>query len=169
VRRSDRPWIAREGTAEDLTALGELWRTLYQHQRRDGMSVEVPADGFERWAESMAPALGRFTSLHVAVEQGRVIGFVAGRVRTLPPYFGGGLTGFISEVFVSEAYRGQGVASKLVGEAVGWFRDSGIARVELQVIAGNDAARRLYARLGWRDELRQMVWESRPVSKEDSA
>lgn len=66
----------------------------------------------------------------VEEDQGELIGFVAGRIRTLPPYFGSAVIGAI------------------------------ITRVELQAVAGNPDGIRLYRRPGWHEELVQMVWDT---------
>ena len=38
-----------------------------------------------------------------------------------------------------------------------WFHEQGTTRLELQVVTGNVAARTTYTRLGWKEELTQMV------------
>ena len=145
--------------SDDLARLERLWLGLYKQQRDSGMRLEVPADGYEKWAGSLKAMLGRFACLFVAERGEDIAGFLAGRVRSLPPYFGGYPVGFISEVFVEESYRGRGIGGELVTRAVSWFKDCGISRIELQVIMKNEAARRLYRRLGWEEELVQMIWQ----------
>ncbi|GAA2379938.1 GNAT family N-acetyltransferase [Dactylosporangium salmoneum] len=46
--------------------------------------------------------------------------------------------------------RGRGIADALLAEALGWAEQEGRERVELWVIDGNDRARRLYERHGFR-------------------
>ena len=70
--------------------------------------------------------------------------------------------GFISDVFVGEADRGRGLGRALVVMETGWFQKLGLTRIELQVIMNNTPARELYRRLGWSEELVQMVWEPKP-------
>jgi GNAT superfamily N-acetyltransferase len=149
----------RYAGAEDLAAIEPLWRALYAHQAAHGMRLPVPAVAFEAWAASMSPALGRFTVVALAERDGVAAGFVAGRVRALPAYFGGGSAGFISEVYVSGSERGSGIGRRLLAFALDWFAGQGIARVELQVLAGNEDAVRFYRELGWHEELVQMVWD----------
>jgi ribosomal protein S18 acetylase RimI-like enzyme len=151
----------RPGGAADLAALAPLWRALYRDQRQAGMLLAVPENGFELWAEALAPLLGRFACLFVAEADGRPVGFLAGRLRSAPPWLGGEPAGFVSEVYVDAGWRGRALGERLVEAAVGWFGDSGVARVELQVLAGNEGARRLYRRLGFVDELFQMARRER--------
>ncbi len=152
----------RYATDRDLPRIAPLWRALYTHQIAHGMRLPVPSDAFDAWQKSMAPALGRFTVVALAEQDGEVVGFVAGRVRALPAYFGGGAAGFISEVYVSDSQRGSGLGRRVLAFAVEWFATQGIPRVELQVLAGNPDAVRFYRELGWHEELVQMVWD-RPL------
>ena len=149
----------RTGSAKDLDVLGPLWRSFYEDQRAQGMHATVPANGFEEWSSSLRAALGRFACLVVAEEGDKVVGFVAGRTRSAPKYLGGTQAGWVTEVWVEPAYRRQRLAEQMVRAAIDWFRGQGVTRIELQVVPGNEGARRLYARLGFADELVQMVRE----------
>jgi len=151
--------LVRAGSADDLKALDPLWRRFYEDQREQGMRSVVPNTGFAEWLAAMRPGLGRFAYLVVAEESGRLVGFVAGRVRAMPRHLGGEAAGWITEVWVEPSHRSRGVAAAMVGVSVDWFRGQGIRRIELQIVVGNDAARRLYARLGFAEELVQMVLE----------
>ncbi|MGH7279981.1 MAG: GNAT family N-acetyltransferase [Polyangiaceae bacterium] len=156
------PVEVRPAEDSDFVALGPLWSTFYNEQRKLGMQLELPSEGFALWLRAMQPGLGRFTCIFVAHRDSEIIGFLAGRVRPLPAYFGGGQVGFISEVFVSETARGLGVGAKMVSHACAWFASMKASRVELQVLTGNEPARRLYKKLGWEDELVEMTYTFRP-------
>jgi len=150
----------RYATTADMPALEPLWSALYEHQREHGMRLPVEPGAFSAWEKSITPQLNRFASVALAERDEGLIGFVAGRVRALPAYFGGGMTGFISEVYVSTSHRGSGAGEQLLKFALDWFAAQGIDRVELQVVTGNPDAVRFYKRLGWSEELVQLVWEN---------
>jgi ribosomal protein S18 acetylase RimI-like enzyme len=59
--------------------------------------------------------------------------------------------GYLDDVFVMEAYRGQGIGTRLMREALGYARRSGCVRVELGTRQDNLRARRLYERLGFEE------------------
>lgn len=157
-------YLIRLGSGDDLVRLESLWLALYEHQKRHGMLLDLPMDAFHHWTASLGPILDRFACLFVAEKNGELVGFLAGRIRFLPPYFGGSQAGFISEVYVADADRGHGLGRKLVSVATSWFQTLGLTRIELQVIMNNTPARNLYRELGWSEELIQMVWE--PETKE---
>ena len=147
----------RHALAEDMEQIKPLWRALYEHQMQHGMLLRLPEGAYDAWLKSIVPFLGRFASVVVAEMNGKIVAFVAGRVRTLPPYFGAATIGTISEVFVSESLRGSGIGRRLLAFALEWFQTQHITRVELQVVAGNPDAIRFYKQLGWHEELLQMV------------
>lgn len=143
--------------AADLPALKPLWTEFYAGQKKLGLRWEIPADGFQSWADALAPSLNRFTSVFVALDEGAPVAFVVGRIRVQPEFLGGKSVGFISEVFVLSAYRGLGIAQKLLNTAKQWFISEQVARMELHVFPKNQRARDFYARGGWEEELIQLV------------
>jgi hypothetical protein len=58
--------------------------------------------------------------------------------------------GAIQNVGITRAHRGRGVGSALIAAALAGFQQFGLSRVYLEVTAQNDAAVRLYKRLGFR-------------------
>jgi ribosomal protein S18 acetylase RimI-like enzyme len=154
-------YLIRPGSSDDMPRLESLWLAFYEDQKRRGMLLDLPVDAFAHWTKSYVPVLSRFACLFVAEKNGELVGFLAGRIRSLPPYFGGSQAGFISEVYVANAHRGHGVGRHLVLSATRWFQELGLRRIELQVIMNNTPARELYHQLGWSEELVQMVWQSK--------
>lgn len=153
--------IVRLATAAEVRGLEPLWQDLYAHQAEHGMLLRLPDGAFDIWLKSIEPLLGRFAAVVVAVVDERIVGFVAGRTRMLPPYFGVGHVGAISEVFVSPEARRLGVGRVMLARMIDWYIEQGIRRIELQVVAGNPDAVTFYERLGWTRELVQMVWQDR--------
>lgn len=151
--------VIRLGGAAEVPRVKPLWEALYVQQRQQGMLLPVPEDGFAHWARTLEPVLGRFGCLALAERGPELIGFVAGRTRALPAHFGGGMAGLISDVFVVPEQRGRGLAKRMLGAAGDWFASQKIQRLELQVIMGNGPARDAYLKLGWKEELIQMVFE----------
>ena len=81
------------------------------------MLFRIPANGYATWSDSLAKVLNRFAAVWVAEDAGGLVGFTACRVRAIPPYFGGMMVGLISEVYVRQAYRGLGLARRMLDAA----------------------------------------------------
>jgi len=154
----------RFADVEDLARIQPHWHALYKHQFEHGMLLRLPEGAYEAWLKSIVPFLGRFASVALAEIDGEIVGFVAGRIRALPPYFGSATIGAISEVFIAEEHRGGGIGRQLLAFALNWFTEQQITRVELQVVAGNPDGIRFYRQLGWHEELLQMVWTPNPTN-----
>ena len=150
--------VIRAAKADDIHLVEPLWLALYKHQKEHGMLLDLSESSFGQWAGAMKPALGRFTCLFIAEHNAQTIGFLAGSLKTLPPWFGGYLIGSVSEVFVADAHRGKQVGRDLIETALKWFKTNRAHRVELQVVMNNTGARKFYDQLGWTEELVQLIW-----------
>ncbi|MCP9884736.1 GNAT family N-acetyltransferase [Synechococcus sp. ATX 2A4] len=84
-------------------------------------------------------------------------GIAAGIVKAPPFYEAIGTTvqreGEILELFVSEDYRGQGVATELMATLEDYFRAKGCEVAGIAVFAHNTKAHRLYTSLGYADRM----------------
>jgi ribosomal protein S18 acetylase RimI-like enzyme len=80
-------------------------------------------------------------------EEGEPVGFV----QLYPGFSSVGLrpAWVLNDLFVAEEGRGQGVAEQLLAEAEQVAREAGCAKLALETARDNQAAQRLYRRLGW--------------------
>ena len=141
----------------ELGCLSVMWNALYVHQRYHGLIANVPDTAFDDWTRSLSSVIGRFGFAVVASVENADVGFCAGRIRPMPSYYGGGYAGYISDVFVFESARGLGVGKLLVDSGVRWFRERDVQRIELNVVWKNEQALRFYRRLGWVEDVVQLV------------
>jgi GNAT superfamily N-acetyltransferase len=109
----------------------------------------------EHWPQQALPERAAF----VAVDDGKLVGFVAGhRTRRFD------CDGELQWINVAEERRGQGIADKLMAQIGGWFIEQDALRVCVNVNPENITARRLYARCGARPLNEQwMGWDDARV------
>jgi GNAT superfamily N-acetyltransferase len=160
----EEPAAVRLASSEELDRLEGLWGALYEHQLAHGMRIALPEGAFQAWLRAIRPSLGRFALVVIAESNQGLVGFVAGRIRMLPPQFGLDQVGFVGEVFVSDPWRSKGLGGRMLAKALEWYRENGVTRVELQVVSGNPDALRFYERLGWSQELVQLTFDTRRLS-----
>ncbi len=72
--------------------------------------------------------------------------------------------GHIEDLIVAENYRGQGLGRKLILHMVEIARDLGLCRLELNTLKSNQAAHRLYEKIGFSSD--SVVYEM-PLLKEN--
>jgi len=110
------------------------------------------------WSEAeIAKLLQAKTTLCVACPDGFAL------LQVLPP------EAELLTIVVAPAARGQGLGASLLREAMGQAAERGVARLFLEVEAGNLPALRLYERAGFaRDGIRKGYYRHRDGSRSDA-
>ena len=133
---SDAPFEIRAARDEDRLPLAILFAEVAEE--RDGIATEPPVD-----TEARAAGWNIEGTL-VAVASGEVVGMLhVERSR-----FGFGDLGMA----VARGWRGRGVGSALVVEAIAWAREKGLHKLTLSVFPHNEAAIALYRKFGFVEE-----------------
>ena len=159
----------RAARPEDLKATAKLAAALVrQHHAYDPlrfMSIEPLEDGYERFLRTQVGREG--VVLLVAVARGddgdeAVAGYLLGSMEDRDWSDLRDACGKIHDVYVDEAFRRHGVASRLVEAAVKALAAMGAPRVVLMAAWRNEDARDLFARLGFRPTMLEMTRETAP-------
>jgi len=131
--------ILRGFTMDDYEAVYALWRDAGQ-----GVSLRPSDERVE-----VAKKLSRDPDLFLVAEDGgRVVGAIVGGWD--------GRRGWLHHLAVSHDARGRGIGAALVIEVERRLKEKGCLKVNLLVHGSNEAARRLYQRLGY-DEMTGIV------------
>lgn len=152
--------MIREMIADDVREIAELWLELVNYHLPIDDAMPVPAvDGVQRYAARLQNSLDdTYAKIYVAEDDaGQLVGFVvAAIVDLLPEMFVIERSGFIADIFVQEAYRGQGVGQQLIEAAEGWFRSRNILHYEWSVAAANHTGRKFWQSIGGREVMIRM-------------
>jgi ribosomal protein S18 acetylase RimI-like enzyme len=158
----DASFAIRPATESDAAALGRLGALLLRaHHAFDSARFMAPG---------RHPEVGYGSFLVSQLSDDDVIVLVAERAGEVIGYVYAGLEprswkelrdacGFIHDVAVIESGRRLGVATALVEAAAEWLRSRGAPRVVLWTAERNDAAQRLFDRLGFRRTMIEMARE----------
>lgn len=131
----------RGATLDDLAALEALWRAF---------EAEVPPPAHED--VDTARELAEIRSIvesglgFLAETDGVAVGMALARRR-------GPGVGRLTDLYVTPGARRAGVAAALAKAVVARFAADGVETIDLEVMASNTAARSVYARWGFRDEV----------------
>jgi GNAT superfamily N-acetyltransferase len=148
----------------DLPAVVILWEHLDAYHHRAGLAFPAVAGAGEAWRASFERTLGRFSFLWVADDTGQVLGFVLARLKRTPAYLGGLLVGEISDLYVEDRLRGQGVGGDLVAAAMARLEAENVHSVEVQIMEQNGQGKQFWLRQGFQPEVvqvRRMMVEKR--------
>ena len=135
-------FTVRLAQAGDARSMAELFAAVAGD--RTGSATEPPVDIDERAAQFARTAAG----LVVAEADGQVVGML----HVEASRHGFGEIGML----VHRDWRGRGVGSALVREAISRARGQGLHKLSLEVFAHNTAAIALYRRCGFAEEGRRI-------------
>jgi ribosomal protein S18 acetylase RimI-like enzyme len=149
----------RAATPSDQEFLGRLGGALMrQHHASDPerfIQVEHPEDGYGRFLVSQ---LSNPDSLVLVAEhEGRVVGYVFADIESTNWMELRGPCGVIQDIYVDEPARGLGAGRRLMRTAIEWIHSKGRSQVVLLTKTGNEHARNLFTRLGFRPTMTEMT------------
>lgn len=152
----------RRATEADLPALGRLGalllRTHYQFDSKRFMAPGSNPD--EGYAWFLGTQLrDKDVVVLVAEKQAAVVGYVYAGLEPQSWKELREACGFIHDVVVDERGRRGGVATALIEAAAAWLREQGAPRVILWTAQPNEAAQRLFERVGFRRTMVEMTRE----------
>ena len=176
--------MIRRAEPRDTEALGRLgaslMRTHYAFDERRFMSPgDDPETGYARFLaqqldepssvvivaersgmpeERRAPVRGKPPALP-GVRAGEVVGYVFASIEPQSWKELREEAGFVHDLMIADEAREAGVGKQLLEAAIEWLREKGMPRVVLGTAAGNDVARRLFERRGFRPTMIEMTLE----------
>jgi len=152
----------RRAGEQDLEAVGRLGaRLLRDHHAFDPLRFMAPRGNTEEgYAWFLGTQLQRDDAVvFVAERDGQVVGYVYAGIEPQSWKELREEAGFIHDVYVDSDARRCGVATALLEAAAAWLAGRGMPRIVLWTAAPNDAARRLFERLGFRHTMSEMTRE----------
>jgi ribosomal protein S18 acetylase RimI-like enzyme len=93
----------------------------------------------------------------VADEDGKVIGYVYAAIEGTDYMALRGPAGIVHDIVVDPGFRGRGVGRRLMEAAIAHLRARGVPQVVLSTAERNEAAQRLFARVGFRRTMIEMT------------
>ena len=158
----------RAARREDLRAASILAAQLVRmHHAYDPlrfMTSERLEEGYERFLGTQIdrPDVALLVAVLRRGDDETIVGYILGSLEDRNWSDLREECGKIHDVYVDESVRRRGVASQLVEAAVASLATMGAPRVVLMAAWRNDAARRLFERLGFRSTMLEMTRETPP-------
>lgn len=138
---------AEETTLASFIAGLQAFEHAFEPNRRIDAAAGI--DYFRVLMKRVAESNGR---VFVADDKSRLLGWLVSLAQEGEVYVleSERRTGYIAELFVTEAARGQGVGRALIAAAEADFRARGFPAMTIGAVAGNTRARAIYESLGYR-------------------
>jgi len=146
----------RAATEDDLPVIASLWGQLDRFHRELGLAFPEVENVEEKWLASFTRTLERYSFIWLAEDEGQIAAFLLARLKQSPAFLGGVQVGEISDLYVGESVRGEGVGAQLVALAMQKFEDLAVHSVEVQILAGNDQGLDFWRKQGFDSDLSQV-------------
>jgi ribosomal protein S18 acetylase RimI-like enzyme len=132
------------GGAELLDRIDPLWSQLRRHHAdlAPQWSASLLATSFQERRAGLVGKGVRGVLVSLATWDGQDIGYCVSTVTS-------DATGEVDSLYVIPSHRGSGVGHALMSTAMDWFGRRSVRSIVVDVISGNDAAQRFYARYGF--------------------
>jgi ribosomal protein S18 acetylase RimI-like enzyme len=138
---------------EDIYEISELFVQLVEFIKSETEGDyfdfdNVDNDSFITMFEDILTDITK--AVFVAVENGKIIGFIQGEVRThYIPIAKVKRVGYINGAFILPSHRNMGVMKNLESILIDFFKAIGIEHVELNVLEHNHTAKECWKSLGY--------------------
>ena len=142
--------IIRKATLEDLKSVQELNYKLFDVEYKNFDPALNMEWTFSKMGEDYFIELIEKGTVWVAVDDNKVIGYLAGSINVKPEY----ATKSLSELdnfYVEEEYRRQGIGKKLLEEFKKYCISKDIEEIKVTASAKNINARQFYKNNGFED------------------
>lgn len=141
----------RPARAQDVEKLVALWMSMMDVHKGLDPAFRFSANIHQQCRHHMKRAIrDSRMCVRVAETPAGVVGYVLAHLSDRPPIYPVGQYGFISELFVQEAYRRRGIGRSLVDEVLAWFRSVGVTAVELLAAVNNTQGTVFWEAVGFR-------------------
>ena len=136
----------RPATPKDAASFLELWTSIVAERRF--VRSETVRHSRRYYRRSFRNPLTKDEAELMAVHGKRVVGHLHVAREDNP------VTRHVASLgmAVAKEWRGRGVGSALMAEAIRWAREAGVEKLALSVYPDNDAARALYRKFGFQEE-----------------
>ena len=152
----------REARQSDRMVIGRLWLELMEYHRALDPRFAIAPDGEQKYVRHTLEMIrSRDARVLVAEETGTgiIVAYVIAELQRRPPLAQPGLYGFVSDIYVAEAWRQRGVGRALVEDLKRWFVLRKASAVELYIADANPAATEFWQAMGMTPFLRLMHME----------
>jgi ribosomal protein S18 acetylase RimI-like enzyme len=154
--------VIRRALTSDLPWLGRLGALLVkEHHNIDPRRFLAPSDQTAaNYASFLSTKLeDRDAVIVVAEGNTEVIGYAYAEVQGYDYLSLRGPAAVLHDIIVDPPYRGRGIGGSLLNAVLANLKERGVPRVVLSSAEGNQAAQRLFVRMGFRRTMVEMTRE----------
>jgi len=142
----------RKTTMDDFKPVLELKLELKEFSRKHSKTMPPTSEVKEHYEKYLREDISREGSaVFVAFEGKKPVAMIVAKIYHLLPIYGTGKRGILSNLFVKEEFRKQGIGKKLSEKAIEWLKSKGAKAATGKIYTTNTPSLELYHSLGFKD------------------
>ena len=152
--------IIRKAGLKDIPIIVKLWKEFLKYHDELLMKRNPKLNPYLVKKKTATNSFRKFIKrnirsknavLYIAEVGEKPAGYCLVYIKNNIPIFKLEKIGHISDLFVKQEYRKQGISSKFKNEAIKWLKKKRIKHISLQVYKDNDFAHSIYGKWGFDD------------------
>jgi ribosomal protein S18 acetylase RimI-like enzyme len=141
----------RKAIFTDINALVDLWIENIDLHKIGDLHYKRAPDAHESFRVYVSENISnKNVFIFVAATANSIIGFCSGEVASHPVTQAETRYGAINELIVTKMFMRQRVGEKLCLQAIGWFQEKGIDRIEIRAATTNTISVNFWNKMGLR-------------------
>ena len=143
---------------QHVADIGKLWLEFIRfHQEIDPIFTLVD-NALEGFTKEMVRRLMKSPDglVLVALDGEQAVGYSLSEINKSPRGLKRDNYGYVHHIAVTADYRRRGIAEKILGEIMKWFRSKNVKRVELDITTRNQVAYSFWEKHGFTDYMRKL-------------
>jgi len=142
----------RKATIDDFKPVLELKLELKEIARKHSKTLPPAIEVKEHYERYLKEHISSHNSaVFVAFEGKKPVAMITAKTYNLLPIFGKGKRGTLSNLFVEEEFRKQGIGKKLIEKAIEWLKSRDAEAATAKIYTANTPSLNLYRSLGFTD------------------
>lgn len=138
----------------DIDGLCRLWGEFAR--LREGMTArrilnDDAADYFFGYATGLLQRKDTLTLIAEDATTRKAVGYLIATKQRRPPIYHHTRVAYLSDTFVDQTHRGQGILKRFITDLKAWCVAEGITAIDVQIFEGNKEAMDIYRKLGFHD------------------
>ena len=143
--------VVRHAELKDISAIEVLWQEMMDFHIKNDWRLKIRPTARESYIRYVKGTLmkspGHF--IVVAELQGKIVGYLTGRIENTEPVYVVSYFGHITDISVTESARRHGVGKALFAYAEMWFKTLGLHTIRLSVAVTNPVSRAFWQGVGF--------------------
>ncbi len=148
----------RKAERDDFDELLKLKLEAKEQEKKFNPKLKTSNDVLRHYKRYLTRDLNsEWRKILIATKGNQIIGMILGKIFRSMYINGHERIGYMTNLYVKEEYRKNGVAMKLINSLFNWFKSKDCKELTLEVYEKNNKAKQLFTKLGFENYSVKMV------------